>query len=170
MICVALKMYAIRNTQYDIRDMNRQQKSLLINFVAVTVITAVVIVAMVNLRSWVNRSEARRAMEHLGKVVLQYRNERGSVPPESYVNNIRKNLEGQARLGELRYRARWIDFDSTKDEILAYTKRARRSWLFGDKFIVLRLDGRVEWMERQQLRDILARQQSQMEIQMLQSE
>ncbi|RKY23869.1 MAG: hypothetical protein DRP62_05025 [Planctomycetota bacterium] len=153
-----------------IEDMNRQQKSLLINFIAVTVITAVVIVAMVNLRNWVNRSEARRAMEHLGKVVLQYRSEHGSVPPESYVNNIRENLEGNVRLGKLHYRARWLDFDSTKDEILAYTEHAHRSWLFGDKFIVLRLDGRVEWMERQQLQDILARQQSPMEIQTLQKE
>ena len=134
------------------------------------VVTTVVVVAMVNFRNWVNRSEARRAMEHLGKIVLQYRSEHGPVPSEAYVNNIRKNLEGQVRLGSLRYRARWIDFDSTGDEILAYTKQVRRSWLFGDKFIVLRLDGRVEWMAPQQLQDLLAKQQSPLEIQMLQNE
>ena len=134
------------------------------------VITTIVVVAMVNFRNWVNRSEAKRAMEHLGRIVLQYRDERGSVPSESYVDSIIKNLEGQVRLGNLRYRARWLDFDSTKDEILAYTEQAHRSWLFGDKFLVLRLDGRVEWMNPQQLQKLLARQQSPLEIQMMKNE
>jgi hypothetical protein len=134
------------------------------------VITIIVVVVMINFRNYVNHSEAKRAMEHLGKIVIQYRNEHGSVPSESYVNSIRQNLEGQARLGSLRYRARWLDFDSTKDEILAYTERTCRSWLFGDKLIVLKLDGRVEWMDKKHLQDLLVQQQSPIEVQMLQNE
>lgn len=134
------------------------------NFVAVIVITAIVVVAMINFRGCVNRSEAMRAMEDLGRRVLEYRKTSGSVPPESYVNRIKPELEGYVRLGRLRYRALWIDSESTDDEILAYTEIKSHSLLFGDGFIVLRLDGRIEWMDKQEFEPLLARQQSPMEI------
>ena len=148
--------------------MNKRQKAILINFITVIVITAIAVVAMINLKDWVNRSEAIRAMEHLGREVLKYREQRGSVPPESYVERIRENLQGYVRLGSLQYRARWIDFESTPDVVLAYTERNYHSLLLGSGFIVLRLDGRVEWMGKQEFEKLLAQQQSPMEIQMLQ--
>jgi hypothetical protein len=122
---------------------------------------------MINLKDWVNHSEAMRAMEHLGKLVLQYRQENGSVPPQSYVDNIKTNLKGHARLGKLQYRALWIDFDSIPDDVLAYVEKKYRSFVLSNGFIVLRLDGRVEWMQKQQLDILLARQQSRMEIEKL---
>ncbi len=134
---------------------------------AVIVITAIAVVAMINFRDWVNRSEARRAMEHLGKIVLKYREDYGSVPPETHVTSIKENLKGGVRLGELQYRALWIDTDSTPDEILAYTEKNYPSLLVGDGFIVLRLDGRVEWMDKKEFKTLLAQQQSPEEIQML---
>jgi type II secretory pathway pseudopilin PulG len=146
--------------------MNRRQKSILINFITVIVITAAAVVAMVNFKDWVNRSEAMRAMEQLGQVVLWYRKDRGSVPPESYVNGIKENLQGYVRLGTLQYRAQWLDFDSSPDEILAYTEKKYRS-VIGKGFIVLRLDGRVEWMEREPFKTLLAQQQSPEEIEIL---
>ena len=135
---------------------------------AVVVITAIAVVAMINFRDWVNHSEARRAMEHLGQIVLQYRKDHGALPPESHVANIKEDLKGHVRLGELQYRALWIDSDSTNDEILAYTEKNYRSLLIGRGYIVLRLDGRVEWMGKKEFKTLLAQQQSPEEIQMLQ--
>jgi len=148
--------------------MNKRQKAILVEFIIVIVITAVAVVAMLNFKDWVNRSEAVRAMEHLGQIVLQYRKNHGSVPPESYVDGIKEDLEGYVRLGDLRYRARWLDFESTPNEILAYTERNYRSLLVGKGYVVLRLDGRVEWMGKREFETLLAQHQSPMEIQMLQ--
>ena len=133
----------------------------------VIVITAIAVVAMINFRDLVNRSEARRAMEHLGKIVLKYRKDYGSVPPETYVTSIKENLKGDVRLGELQYRALWIDSDSTPDEILAYTEKNYPSLLVSGGYVVLRLDGRVEWMDKKEFKTLLAQQQSPEEIQML---
>ena len=147
--------------------MNRKQKAILINTTTVLVITAIAVVAMINLKNWVNRSEAMRAMEHLSRIVLQYREKYGSVPPESYIDSIKEGLEGHARLGEVIYRAQWINFESPPDEILAYPEIYYSSWLFGKKYIVLRLDGRVEWMDKQELETLLAQRQSSQELEML---
>jgi len=154
--------------------MNRRQKAILRDFATVIVITAIAVVAMINFKDFVNRSEAMRAMEHLRRRVKQYRDEHGSVPPKSWVDRQRENLPGNVRLGNLQYRARWIDFESTPDEILAYTERNYHSLLVGKGYVVLRLgavqrdDGRAEWMGEQKFETLLARQQSQMEIETLQ--
>ncbi len=147
--------------------MNRRQKAILINIITVIAITAVAVIAMINFKDWVNHSEAMRAMEHLSKIVLQYRQKHGLAPPESYVDNIKESLEGYVRLGNLQYRARWLDLESTPDEILAYTKRNYRSLLVGKGYIVLRLDGSVEWMGKQEFETLLEEQQSREEIVML---
>ncbi len=148
--------------------MNRRQKIILRDFVTVVVITAIAVVAMINFRDWVNHSEAMRAMEDLRQRIKQYRDEHGSVPHKTWVDSQRENLPGNVRLGNLQYRARWIDFESTPDEILAYTERNYRSLLIGGGYIVLRLDGRVEWMGKKEFKTLLAQQQSPEEIQMLQ--
>ena len=150
--------------------MNRRQKAILRNTTTVIAITAIAVVAMINFKNWVNRSEAMRAMEHLGRIVLQYRQNYGSVPPESYIDRIKEELEGHIRLGKVIYRAQWINFESTPDEILAYTEKHHSSWLFGKKYIVLHLDGRVEWMDKQKFETLLAQQQSSQERQMLHKE
>ena len=147
--------------------MNRRQKTILIDFITVIIVTVIAVVAMINFKDWVNRSEAMRAMEHLGKIVLQYRKNYGSVPPESYVDRIKEDLEGHVRLGALHYRALWINLESTPDEILAYTEKNYRSLLLGSGYVVLRLNGRVEWMNKQQFETLLVQQQSQAEIEML---
>jgi hypothetical protein len=148
--------------------MNRRQKAILKNFAAVIIATAIAVVAMINLKDWVNRSEAMRAMKHLGRIVTEYRKGHGRVPPEAYVDGIKEKLHGYARLDDLKYRARWLGLDSTPDEILAYNKKIYRSSILSDGFVVLRLDGRVEWMDKQQFKSLLAQQQSPLEIEMLQ--
>lgn len=148
--------------------MNKRQKAILRDFTIVIIATVIAVVAMIIFKDWINRSEATRAMQQLGEIVLNYRKEHGSVPPESYVDRIKQNLEGHVRLGTLRYRARWIDFESAPDEILAYSERNYHSPLFGKEFIVLRLNGNVEWMEKQQFETLLAQQQSQIEKELTQ--
>lgn len=149
--------------------MNKRQKTTLINFVTVIVITAIAVIAMINFKDWVNHSEATRAMEQLGQEALAYRKQHGSVPPESHIDsNVKQYLQGSARMGNLHYRARWISFDPSPDEILAYIQRNYRSFFLRNGYIVLRLDGSVEWMEKQQFETLLAEQQSPMEAELTQ--
>jgi hypothetical protein len=147
--------------------MNKRQKDLLRDLASIIVITAIAVIAMINFKDWVKRTEAKRAMEQLGQIVLQYRKDHGSVPPEPYVDRIKENLPGHVRLSKFRYRARWLDFESIPDEILAYTVEAYHSLLFNKRFLVLRLDGRVEWMNKHELEILLAQQQTPMEIETL---
>ena len=148
--------------------MNRRQKRLAVESATVIAVTAVAVIAMINLKDWINRSEALRAMEQLGKRILEYRQTNGSVPPQSYVDSQKVRVEGHVRLGRLQYRARWIDFDATDDEILAYSEKKYRSLILGHGYVVLRLDGRVEWMGKQKFEKLLSQQQSPTEIEMTQ--
>ena len=149
--------------------MNKRQKILLIESVAVVLVTLIAVVAMINAKDWINRSEAMRAMDQLGQRVQQYQEARGSVPPESYVTNIKKSLAGHVRLGDLKYRGQWIDFESSPDEILAYSQKVYRSSLLPDGYVVLRLNGTVEWLAKKKFEKELARRQSQKEAEILQS-
>ena len=146
--------------------MNKLQKQILANFAVVTVVTATAVVGMVELKNLVNRSEAMRAIESLGRVVSDYKQKKGSIPPESHVDGIIKSLEGQLRLGNLRYRAQWIAFDSPPDTILAYARKNYRSLFSRPGAIVLRLDGRIEWMDKANFDKLIAGQQTPMELEM----
>ena len=146
--------------------MNRRQKDVLVNSITVTTITIIAVVAIMIFKDWVNRSEATKAMGHIGRIVVEYRQQKGFVPPESHIAKVKQTVEGYARLGELKYRARWIDFESTPDEILAYTRKNYNSFFFSAGYIVLRLDGRVEWMDVDAFEKLLATQQSPMEANM----
>lgn len=147
--------------------MTKRQKAILREFVLVIVITAIAVVAMINLKDWLNRAEAMRALEQLGKFVSNYRQANHSVPPESYIEQVKTELPGYVRLGDLRYRGLWIELDSGPDEILAYTEKNYRWLLVGRGSVVLRLDGRVEWLDKKEFEKILAEQQSPMEKQMM---
>ena len=153
--------------------MHKRQKIILLKLTVVMVITLVAVVAMISFKDLVNRSEAMRAMEHLRRRVKQYREEYSSVPSGSWVDSQRENLPGNVRLSSLQYRARWITFESTPDEILAYAEANYHSLLVGKGYIVLRLgavlsdNGRVEWMGKQEFETLLAQQQSPTEIEMM---
>ena len=161
-----------RITKSESGRMIRRQKNLLRDVIIVIAFTTIAVVAMINIKDLVNRSEAMRAMEELGQRVKDYRedpnNFTGILPSKSYVDSIKGSLTGQARFGDLQYRAIWIDSDSTPDEVLAYTERNFRSFLVGKGYVILRLDGRVEWMGKQQFDAILPEKQRQMETEMLQ--
>jgi len=139
--------------------MDKRQKSLIREFILVCVIIVAVVLGLLNFKDYVNRTEGIRAMEQLGRIVLSYRQSHGSVPPEYYVDQIKGKLEGSARLGGLIYRARWIEYGATSNEILAYTRRDY-GMIIGAGYIVLRLDGRVEWMGEKEFKKLLGSQQS----------
>jgi hypothetical protein len=143
--------------------MTKKQKQILTNFAVVIVVTIAAVIGMVEMKNGVNRSEAMRAMEQLGRIVGDYKQKNGSIPPESYAESIKVSLEGQVRLGFLQYRARWINFDSPPDTILAYVKKNYHSLFFRHGAIVLRLDGRVEWMDKREFEKLLESQQSALE-------
>jgi hypothetical protein len=136
-------------------------------FSLVMAVTTVAVGTMIYFKDYVNRSEAMRAMEQLGQRIVRYRQENGSVPPESFVNNVRENVDGYVRLGKLTYRGLWIDFESAPDEILAYVEKDYHSWSLGKGCIVLSLDGRIQWLDKQQFLTLLKQQQSAEEIRML---
>lgn len=147
--------------------MNKREKTLLINVIIAMVITIVSVATMTGFKDWINRSEAMRAMEQLGRIVLQYRSQHGSVPPQSYVDSVRENLPGNARLGNLKYRARWFDFQAGQDEILAYSRKDFASFVVSDGYVVLRLGGKAEWMGKKEFEKLLASQQSSLERSLL---
>jgi hypothetical protein len=143
--------------------MNKKQKQILANFAVVIAITIAAVIGMVEMKNGVNRSEAIRAMEQLGRIVGDYKQKNGSIPPESYAESIKVSLQGQIRLGNLQYRARWIQFDSPPDTILAYVTKNYHSLFFRPGAIVLRLDSRVEWMDKKEFEKLLESQQSALE-------
>lgn len=154
--------------QQRLLNMNKRQKVILAEFVTVIVITVIAVVAMVNFKDLVNRSEAMRAMEQLGRIILEYRKENGLVPSKAWIDNQRESLPGNVRLGKLQYRALWIESESTPDEILAYTERSYHSLFVGEGYVVLRLDGQVEWMDKQRFNTLLPEQKRRIETEMLQ--
>jgi hypothetical protein len=146
--------------------MNRRQKSILLNSITVITITVAAVVAMVNFKDWVNRSESIRAMEHLSRIILQYRKSHGCIPPESYIDGIR----GRTQFGEINYRARWINFESTPDEVLAYAEKKYGSSLLNDGYVVLRLNGQVAWISKKEFDALLPESEREMEFEMLDRE
>jgi type II secretory pathway pseudopilin PulG len=150
--------------------MNRRQKAILVEVTIVILVTIVAVVAIFNLRDYFNRRAAMLAMTVLGNRIKSYRAEHGIAPSESWVKGQRETLPGKDRLGELYYRARWIDFESDPNEILLYTERKSRSIIFPEGYLVLRLkqvllqnvggNVNIEWMDKQKFETLLAQQQS----------
>ena len=128
--------------------MNRRQKALLKETVAVLAVTVVVLVGMLNLKDWINRREAMRAMHQLAESIQDYRATYQSVPARDFVDAQIPTLSGHVRLGKLTYRAAEITLDSANDEILAYTEQHYRSLFVNSGYIVMHLDGTVLWREQ----------------------
>ncbi|MFH1615598.1 MAG: hypothetical protein ABIG61_11030 [Planctomycetota bacterium] len=147
--------------------MNRRQKSLFMNFIVMVIITGAFAFLMINLRSVLNRSEAMRAMEELGKAALQYRTRTGALPSEVYLRNMIKQIEGSVRLGHVRYRAMWIETGASPDTILAYASNPAQSLFVPKGYVVLRLGGSVEYMRKNDFEELLAKQQTEAEVKLL---
>jgi hypothetical protein len=147
-------------------SLNRKQKKLLANVVTVVVFTTAMVAGFANIKNVINRSEAIRAMGLLGKEILQYRQKYGSLPSEIYVKQYEEAI-GAVRLSA-EYRAQWIEYGSDPNTtVLAYSEKNYRGLVKGG-YIVLWLNGKVEWINKKQLEKILAAQQQQQELQWLQ--
>jgi hypothetical protein len=144
--------------------MNKRQKIIVAKFAVVVVVTTIAALAMINIKDLINRSEGVRAMQQLGDGLLSYRQQYGYLPPESYLDTIKENVQGRVRLGKIQYRALWITLESEPNEILAYTEKNYKSLLINDGYIFLLLNGNVDWMEKNKFEKLLKSQQSPMEI------
>ena len=140
--------------------MNKRQKTLLTESLLVVAATAAAVAGMIHLKDYVNRSEAMHAMTQLGERVLDYRKTYGSLPPESFVESVKGELEGAVRIGSVRYRALWIGPDASNDTILAYSQKRHPSSFLKDGYVVLRLSGTVEWMPTRQFAALFASQRN----------
>jgi hypothetical protein len=139
---------------------DRRQRALLVESVVVLIATMGAVVGMVQLKDYVNRSEAMRAMTQLGQRVLQYQEQYGSLPPQSFVDNIKSDVEGAVRMGNVNYRARWIGLDAPSDTILAYSQKRLPSSFLKDGYVVLHLDGTVQWLPTREFAGLLAGQRA----------
>ncbi|MCF7973881.1 MAG: hypothetical protein K9N55_08705 [Phycisphaerae bacterium] len=127
-----------------------RQKRLLIDVAVVLTITALAVVSMIHLKDYINRREALLAMEQLGEKILAYREAQGALPPEETVQGLMNQVAGRARLGRFTYRAPWITPESKPDALLAFTQQDYESLLVSDGYIVLRLNGTVQWLDARQ--------------------
>lgn len=140
--------------------MTSRQKRLLTESIVVLTATAAAIVGMMHLKDYVNRSEAMRVMNQLGVRILEYRKMHGSLPSQSYVDSIKGQLEGSVRMGTVRYRALYIGLDAPDATILAHSLKRHPSSFLKDGYVVLYLDGRVEWMPTERFAALFATQQA----------
>ena len=145
--------------------MNKRQRSIITNFIFVTTGTAIFVGVMINVKDVINKSEAIRAMELLGQEVRKYRDNYHSTPPESYFKQL-KNSISTVRLGDVHYRAQWIGFDDNPDTILAYSYKNYK-FLVERGYVVMKLDGCVEWIEKDEFIKLLKKQQTDAEIKLL---
>jgi len=147
--------------------MNYRQKTLLRNIIFVFFFTALMVTALISIRNSVNKSEAIRSMELIGREALAYRKNYGSLPPEKHIKTVSENIHA-VRLANIEYRARWIKFgDNPETTILAYARK-KYGGLTKPGYVVLFLDGRVNWLGISEFEEMLKKQQQKIEIEFLQ--
>ena len=144
--------------------MNKREKAVVIKIIFVTVTTFILVIVFANIKDIINRSEATHAVSAIGKRILQYRKDNGYLPPQNYVDTIRQNVAGSVRMGKLNYRALYITRDSKPDEILAYTTQNYKSLFVSKGYIVLRLNGQIEWMDTKSFEEELMRRKDLSEV------
>lgn len=138
--------------------MTSRQRRLFRETLLILAATVMAVVGMVHLKDHVNRTEAVRAMTQLGRRVLDHRRQHGSLPPESFIRDIEGQLEGSERLGHLTYRAARISLHAPEWTVLAYSLKRHPSSFLRDGYVVLRLNGRVEWMSTASFKALLSEQ------------
>jgi hypothetical protein len=144
--------------------MNKYQQKIVKNIVSVFTVTILFVVIMINVRACLNRNETRLAMTQLGKIILEYKKQNGSLPSQATIESIASHVPGWARISNIEYRAPWINLDSPPGTILAYNDYVFK-WLFVKKeLVVLMLDGRVLVVDHRIFQQMLKAQQSAAEI------
>lgn len=118
--------------------MNTRQKSLTKKIILVIVLTFIFISAMTCYKDIVNKNEAMKSCNIVSSKIAEYKSTVGSLPPIDFVNNLIHNL-GLVRIGNVEYRARWMEPDSPEDSILLFSKKDYRTLLVKPGYVVLTL-------------------------------
>ena len=135
----------------------------MINIIFVFLFTIITIAGLATVKNSINKSEAIRAMKLLGQKVLSYRQKYGSLPSQRYAMQFINEISA-VRLMNLQYRAQWIEYGANVHKtVLAYSKKDYKG-LVKAGYIVLWLDGRVEWMKPSEFELILRSQQKKDEL------
>jgi hypothetical protein len=147
--------------------MDRRQKKLAVNTVVVIAFTVAMVAGFANVKNLINRSEAMRAIDMLGKEVLLYKQTYGSLPSENYARQFAEQI-GAVRLGDFQYRAQWIEFGCDPNAtILAYTEKNYTGFVKSGA-AVLWLSGKTEWIDKEHFGEIIKSQQKKQELRWIQ--
>jgi hypothetical protein len=130
-----------------------RKKRLLIDVTVVLVVTALSVAGIIHLKDYINRRDALLAVKQLGEKILAFRESQGVLPSEEIVRGLMNEVSGRTRLGRFTYRAPWITPDSKPDAPLAFTQQDYKSLIVSNGYIVLRLDGTVQWLDTKQFTD-----------------
>lgn len=141
--------------------MNKKQKYFLLKLLVVFSVTAVTVAAVSSFKDFINKSESLLAMENLGALINQYRNQHGTLPPENYIDDIKTKLRGAPRMGKLVYRAKWLDYTTTSETILAYSKKDYSGIILSSGYVVLKYNGEVQWLTEDEFQLTMALQWAQ---------
>ncbi len=144
--------------------LTKRQKVVVVKFTAVITFTIIAVFSMYNIKDFINRRESMLAMAQIGQYVLEFKKANGSRPAEAGIEEFQKRIEGGVRLGKITYRTIWIEYDAPDNSILAYVKKNYYSLFLKSGYIILRLDGKVEWMEPKEFESLLKSQQTPEEI------
>ncbi|MCD4830413.1 MAG: hypothetical protein K8R02_01235 [Anaerohalosphaeraceae bacterium] len=149
--------------------MESKQKRLLKKIMVVSVFTIIMVLGLTTLRNYINRSEAVRAMDLLGREALTYRKNYGSLPSESHIKKFLDRIQA-VRVGNMSYRAIWIEYGSDPDRtVLAYAKKSYE-WPLQPGYVVLWLNGKTQWLAAEEFEPILRSQQQKIEMDLLQKD
>jgi hypothetical protein len=144
--------------------MDRRQKKLAANIVVVIMFTVIMVAGFANVKNLINRSESMRAMELLGKEVLSYKKNYGSLPSENYARQFAEEI-GAVRLGDFQYRSQWIEFGCDPNAtVLAYAEKNYKGFVKSGA-AVLWLSGKTEWIDKKHFSEIVKSQQNKQELQ-----
>ncbi len=144
--------------------LTKRQKVVVVKFTAVITFTIIAVFSMYNIKDFINRRESMLAMTQIGQYILEFKKTNGSRPAEAGIEEFQKRIEGGVRLGIITYRTIWIEYDAPDDSILAYVKKNYHSLFLRSGYIVLWLNGKVEWMELKEFESLLKSQQTPEEI------
>jgi hypothetical protein len=145
---------------------DRRQRAILLEVATVLVVTVVAVLAMINFKDYINRSESISAMKQVGQIVAEYRRQHNRVPSEPLVKAEMANIKGAVRISGMVYRGLWIDLEAEPNDILAYAQKSYPASLLDDGYVVLFFDANTVWMNADEFEAVLAEQQSEVEIKM----
>ena len=147
--------------------MDRRQKKLIANIVVVIAFTAAMVAGFANVKNIINRSEAMRATELLGKEILSYKHTYGSLPSENYARQFIEQI-GAVRLGDFQYRAQWIEFGCDPNATILAHAEKKYAGFVKSGVVVLWLSGKTEWIDKKHFGEIIKAQQKKQELRWIQ--